>query len=66
MQNTVAAVFTVLLALTPMLFAALAMFAWMSHVIFTIIHEMWVLLIVGSLLAPIGVIHGFMIWLDMV
>lgn len=66
MQNTVAAVFAVLLALTPFFIAALAIFAWFSHVIFTIMHEMWVLLVIGALLAPIGVIHGFMIWLDMV
>jgi len=37
--------------------------AWITHVITCIQTEQWVLLIVGALLAPIGVIHGWGLWL---
>ena len=37
--------------------------AWITHVIVTIQTEQWVLLVVGALVAPVGIIHGFGIWL---
>ncbi len=36
--------------------------AWVTHVIATIHAAQWVLLVVGALFAPIGVIHGFGLW----
>ena len=36
--------------------------AWLTHVIVCIQEELWGFLIAGALLAPIGIIHGFMIW----
>ncbi|MCH8476059.1 MAG: hypothetical protein LAT55_12630 [Opitutales bacterium] len=37
--------------------------AWITHVAYSIIHEAWVLLVVGAFIVPIGIIHGIMIWL---
>jgi hypothetical protein len=37
--------------------------AWVTHVIVCIQNAAWVLLVIGALIFPIGVIHGFMIWL---
>lgn len=37
--------------------------AWITHVIVTIQTEQWVLLVIGALVAPVGIIHGFGIWL---
>lgn len=36
--------------------------AWITHVIYTISHELWVLLVVGALVPPVGIVHGFMVW----
>jgi hypothetical protein len=35
---------------------------WITHVITSIQHEQWLLLIIGTLLFPIGIIHGVGIW----
>lgn len=40
-----------------------AAFAWLTHVIFCLITGKWGLLIAGAILAPIGMIHGVLIWL---
>lgn len=37
--------------------------AWLTHVISCIAAGAWGLLIAGSLLAPVGIVHGVMIWL---
>jgi hypothetical protein len=37
--------------------------AWLTHVISCISAGAWGLLIAGSLLAPVGIVHGVMIWL---
>jgi hypothetical protein len=39
--------------------------AWVTHVVATITAGAWGLLLIGALIAPIGVIHGVMIWLGM-
>ena len=39
--------------------------AWITHVVVSIQTEQWVLLVVGALVAPVGVIHGFGIWLGL-
>lgn len=40
--------------------------AWVTHVIHTIVNEQWVLMVVGAFIVPIGIIHGFIIWLGIV
>ena len=37
--------------------------AWITHVVVCIQNPAWALLVIGALIFPIGVIHGFMIWL---
>lgn len=37
--------------------------AWLTHVITTIKSAEYLLLLVGALVAPVGVIHGIGIWL---
>ena len=37
--------------------------AWLTHVISCIAAGAWGLLIAGSFLAPVGIVHGIMIWL---
>jgi len=37
--------------------------AWITHVVVCIQNAAWALLVIGALIFPIGVIHGFMIWL---
>ena len=45
-------------------FIAFVVFAsWLTHVISCIAAGAWGLLIAGSILAPVGVVHGIMIWL---
>ena len=36
--------------------------AWITHVIHTIQSEEWIFLLIGSFIAPIGVIHGIGLW----
>ena len=36
--------------------------AWITHVVYSITNELWVVLVVGAVVPPVGVIHGFMIW----
>lgn len=36
--------------------------AWVTHVVYCLREEAWGFLIAGAILAPIGVIHGWMIW----
>jgi hypothetical protein len=42
-------------------FAVIA--AWITHVIVCIKASAWVLLLFGVIVAPVGVIHGFGVWL---
>lgn len=44
------------------LFFVLPFIAWVTHVVYCIAHAAWVLLIVGALAFPIGIIHGIMVW----
>lgn len=37
--------------------------AWVTHVIVCIKASAWVLLLFGCIIAPVGIIHGFGIWL---
>jgi len=36
--------------------------AWITHVVITIQAEQWVLLVVGAIFFPIGLIHGWGSW----
>lgn len=36
--------------------------AWITHVVVCIQTSQWLLLIVGGLIAPVGVIHGWGLW----
>lgn len=59
MKNWIIAIGAILV---PTLFFAALAAAWVTHVIACIAMQAWVILIVGALLAPIGIIHGFAIW----
>lgn len=37
--------------------------AWITHVIVCIKSEQWVFLLAGAICAPVGVIHGWGVWL---
>lgn len=37
--------------------------AWLTHVIMSIMNEQWLLLIAGAIMFPIGILHGYGIWL---
>lgn len=37
--------------------------AWLTHVIYCLMLGKWGFLIAGAILAPIGIIHGFLIWM---
>ena len=39
--------------------------AWVTHVIVCIQAQAWFLLLIGGLIAPVGMIHGVMVWLGM-
>ena len=36
--------------------------AWFTHVIYSIINELWLALIAGAIMFPVGIIHGVLIW----
>ena len=36
--------------------------AWIQHFITTVSEEMWVLLVVGAIMPPVGVLHGWLVW----
>lgn len=42
-----------------------AIAAWVTHVVACIAAGAWILLLIGCFIAPIGVIHGIMLWCGM-
>lgn len=40
--------------------------AWLTHCVTCILSEQWVLLAIGAVIAPVGVVHGWMIWFGLV
>ena len=40
--------------------------AWITHVVTCILAHEWLFMIIGALVAPIGVVHGVMIWMGVV
>lgn len=49
------------LSYVALLLASVA--AWVTHVIVCIKASAWILLLFGCLVAPVGVVHGFGVWL---
>jgi hypothetical protein len=44
-------------------FAGVLLIAWLTHIITCFAEGMWGFLIAGALFFPIGILHGFFIWL---
>ena len=40
--------------------------AWITHVVTCILSHEWLFMIIGAFIAPIGVVHGVMIWAGVV
>ncbi|SDK41703.1 hypothetical protein [Bradyrhizobium ottawaense] len=51
------------LALLPILCWLLALCAWVTHVVSCLKAGAIALLLIGAIIFPIGVIHGWLIWL---
>lgn len=45
-----------------MFLVASSVFAWFTHIIYSIMNEQFILLVAGAILFPIGIIHGWMVW----
>jgi len=45
------------------MFLVTPVLAWVTHIITSIKTASWVLLVMGSLIFPIGIIHGVAVWL---
>lgn len=39
--------------------------AWVDNVIVCIQHQEWILLLIGTIVPPIGMIHGWGLWLGL-
>lgn len=40
-----------------------ALLAWLTHIVYCLTIGKWGFLVAGAIFAPIGMIHGVMIWL---
>ena len=49
--------------IVALLFMLLSVAAWVTHVITCIETQQWIFLIAGAIAAPIGIIHGFGVWI---
>ena len=49
--------------IVALLFMLLSAAAWVTHVITCIETQQWIFLIAGAIAAPIGIIHGFGVWI---
>lgn len=48
----------------PAAFIFLACFAaWVTHIVTCLSSSSWGFLVAGAIAAPIGIVHGFLIWL---
>jgi len=36
---------------------------WLTHIIVAIQHGAWIFMIVGALIGPVAVVHGWSVWL---
>lgn len=37
--------------------------AWFTHIFYCFAHDAWGFLVAGALFFPIGIVHGFWLWL---
>lgn len=51
---------------TPFLLIIASIAAWFQHIYTCLTTEAYTLLVAGAIFAPIGVLHGFAIWLGIV
>jgi hypothetical protein len=42
----------------------ICLFAWLTHIITCFSEGLWGFLIAGAIFFPIGIIHGFWLWLQ--
>lgn len=52
-----------LLNIFTILLVPVSIAAWITHIVVTIKTASWGLLVAGTLIAPIGVVHGIGCWL---
>lgn len=46
------------------LIVVLAIFTgWITHIVISIQAQAWLFMIVGALLAPVAIVHGWSVWL---
>lgn len=43
----------------------ITLFAWLTHIVTCFKDESYLLLIAGAIAFPIGIIHGFLIWIGL-
>ena len=50
-------------ALLYLCFVASVLGGYFTHVVVSLMAKQWLFMIVGTLLAPVGIVHGWAIWL---
>lgn len=51
------------IAIMLVIFAATAG-AYVQHFITTVSNEQWVLMVLGAIIPPVGMLHGWLVWLQ--
>jgi hypothetical protein len=59
------AIFNVASVIAAVAFALSLVAAWVTHVIVCIQGSEWILLLFGCIVAPVGVVHGYGVWLGL-
>lgn len=49
-------------SIVAIIFWLVMLAAWVTHVVTCIKAAAWFLLLIGAIVAPVGVIHGVMVW----
>ena len=52
-------------AISSLIFGLLVIAGWLTHIIVTIQASQWLLLLAGAILFPIGIIHGWGLWVGL-
>ena len=47
----------------PLILGFLAFAGWITHIVISIQAQAWAFMIVGALLGPVAVVHGWSVWL---
>lgn len=50
-------------SISAMIFLFMLPLAWLTHVVTCIQTEKWLFLIAGAIMFPIGILHGFGLWI---